>query len=62
MPKGKHNVNVIFTESQYVKFVLEAAELTVKEGRRVSVAELVRRLVLGNDGELQPEMKAADLR
>ena len=40
----KHAVNVLFPEEEYAKLVRKAAELTLQEGRRVSVANLVRRL------------------
>ena len=46
MPARRHAVNVLFDEAEYVKLVREAADLTVREGRRVSLAELVRRLTL----------------
>ncbi len=46
MPVRRHAVNVLFDEAEYVKLVREAADLTVREGRRVSLAELVRRLTL----------------
>ena len=39
----KHAVNVLFNEQEYATLVWEAAELTLEEGRRVSVANLVRR-------------------
>ena len=51
MPKEKHPVNVLFTRAEYTSLVRRATELTLEEGRRVSVAELVRRLtLLGQDG------------
>ena len=50
MLKEKHAVNVLFTKSEYVSLVRRATELTLREGRRVSVAELVRRLAVSNDG------------
>ena len=46
MPKTKHAVNILFTEDEYARLVCEATELTLEERRRVSVAELVRRLAL----------------
>ena len=42
MSTQRHAINVLFSEAEYVKLVRMAAELTVDEGRRVSVAELVR--------------------
>ena len=39
-------VSVLFEESEYAVLVRKAAELTLSEGRRVSVAELVRRATL----------------
>lgn len=42
----KRAVSVLFTDEEYAKFVRRAAEMTLDEGRRVSVAELIRRLVL----------------
>ncbi len=55
MATQRHAVNVLFRETEYVKLVRKAAELTVEEGRRVSVAELVRRLTLSKDDELVGE-------
>ena len=46
MSTERHAVNVLLSEIDYVRLVREAAELTVREGRRVSIAELVRRLTL----------------
>ena len=51
----KHAVNVWFTDAEYSSLVMEAAALTVQEGRRVSIAELVRRLVLYQNGSLQAQ-------
>ena len=48
MLKEKHAVNVLFTKAEYARLVRRATELTLREGRRVSVAELVRRLALSN--------------
>ena len=45
-PARRHAVNVLFDEAEYVKVVREAADLTVREGNRVSLAEFVRRLTL----------------
>ena len=42
----KRAVSTLFEEEEYAGFVRKAAELTLEEGRRVSVAELVRRLAL----------------
>ena len=42
----KRAVSVLFNEEEYSGFVRRAAEMTLEEGRRVSVAELVRRLTL----------------
>ena len=55
MATQRHAVNVLFRETEYVKLVRKAAELTVEEGRRVSVAKLVRRLTLSKDDELVGE-------
>ena len=52
MTGRKHAVNVLFTDAEYSKLVMQAAELTVREGRRVSIAELVRRLVLSGSEDL----------
>ena len=48
MPKEKHPVNVLFSKAEYAKLVRRAMELTLEEERRVSVAELVRRLAVSN--------------
>ena len=48
LPREKHPVNVLFTKADYTRLVRRATELTLREGRRVSVAELVRRLALSN--------------
>ena len=55
MPDQKHPVNVLFAKAEYARLVRRAADLTLKEGRRVSVAELVRRLAMSNqDGFHEP--------
>ena len=59
MPTKRHAVNVLFSEIEYVTLVRRAAELTVAEGRRVSVAELVRRLTLSKREHLTPETERA---
>ena len=59
MSSQKHAINVLFSEAEYVKLVRQAAELTIKEGRRVSVTELVRRLTLSKDYELAEETRNA---
>ena len=59
MSTQRHAVNVLFGEAEYVKLVRKAAELTIEEGRRVSIAELVRRLTLSKDGELVEETRSA---
>ena len=43
MSSSKHPVSVLFDDEEYARLVRKAAELTLVEGRRVSVAELVRR-------------------
>lgn len=48
MPKEKHPVNVLFSRAEYARLVRRATELTLEEERRVSVAELVRRLTLSS--------------
>ena len=48
MAREKHPVNILFTKAEYAKLVRKATELTLEEERRVSVAELVRRLALSN--------------
>jgi len=55
----RHAVNVLFEEAEYIKLVRKAADLTVNEGRRVSVAELVRRLTLSRDDGLVEEISKA---
>ena len=49
MPKTKHAVNILFSQAEYARLVREATDLTLKEEKRVSVAELVRRLALANE-------------
>jgi hypothetical protein len=51
----RHAVNVLFSQAEYIRLVRSAAELTIKEGRRVSLAELVRRLTFSSDGPLEEE-------
>ena len=46
-------VSVLFEESEYAVLVRKAAELTLSEGRRVSVAELLRRATLALYTETQ---------
>ena len=46
MSTSKRAVSVLFEEEEYAGLVRKAAELTLSEGRRVSVAELVRRATL----------------
>ena len=58
MPEGKHPVNVLFTKDEYVDLVRRATELTLEEGRRVSVAELVRRLTFTNSVEFRRGVEA----
>ena len=58
MSTQRHAVNVLFGEAEYVNLVRKAAELTIEEGRRVSIAELVRHLTLSKD-ELVEETRSA---
>ena len=46
MSTKKRPVSVLFDDEEYATLVRRAAELTLSEGRRVSVAELVRRATL----------------
>ena len=46
MSTNKRAVSVLFDNEEYADLVRKAAELTLAEGRRVSVAELVRRATL----------------
>ena len=46
-------VSVLFEEGEYAGLVRKATELTLAEGRRVSVAELVRRATLAQYTETQ---------
>ena len=43
MSAHRRLINVLFDEAAYVKFAREAADLVVREGSRVLLAELVRR-------------------
>ena len=61
MPKEKHPVNVLFTKAEYASLIWRATELTLKEERRVSVAELVRRLVLSKGDLREAETEGAGL-
>ena len=58
MPKEKHAVNVLFTRAEHARVVRWATELTLEEGRRVSVAELVRRLTISNEQGFREELEA----
>lgn len=51
MSSKKRAVSVLFDEEEYSVLVRIAAELTLSEGRRVSIAELVRRATLSKFGE-----------
>ena len=60
MTVRRHAVNVLFDEAEYVKLVRKAADLTVREGHRDSLAELVRRLTLSkgeNDDDKEESRK-----
>ncbi len=46
-------VGVLFDEGEYAALIRKATELTLAEGRRVSVAELVRRTTLAIYPEIQ---------
>lgn len=46
----KRAVSVLFDDDEYAVLVRVATELTLHEGRRVSVAELVRRATLTEYG------------
>ena len=46
-------VGVLFNEGEYAMLIRKATELTLAEGRRVSVAELVRRTTLAAYPELR---------
>ncbi len=58
MSTKKRPVSVLFNDDEYASLVRKAAELTLSEGRRVSVAELVRRATL-TEFNLKPPEKAA---
>ncbi len=51
MSSKKRAVSVLFDDDEYAVLVRIAAELTLSEGRRVSVAELVRRATLSEFGK-----------
>ncbi len=51
MSSKKRAVSVLFDDEEYSGLVRIAAELTLSEGRRVSVAELVRRATLSEFGK-----------
>lgn len=51
MSSKKRAVSVLFNEEEYSELVRIAAELTLSEGRRVSIAELVRRATLSEFGD-----------
>ena len=59
MSTSKRAVSVLFGEEEYADLVRKSAELTLSEGRRVSVAELVRRATLarycGNQVTVAPD-------
>ena len=61
MPKEKHAVNVLFTKAEYANLVRRAMELTLEEGRRVSVAELVRRLALSHENGLHEGLEQQEV-
>ncbi len=46
LSSNKRAVSVLFDEEEFSRLVRTAAELTLSEGRRVSIAELVRRATL----------------
>lgn len=52
----KRSVSVLFDDEEYADLVRKSAELTLEEGRRVSVAELVRRATLS---QFHPGLRAA---
>ena len=60
MSTQRHAVNVLFSEVDYTRLVREAAELTVKEGRRVSIAELVRRLTLSEANQAGGKLEVSE--
>jgi len=47
----KRAVSVLFDDEEFSGLVRIAAELTLSEGRRVSIAELVRRATLSQFGK-----------
>ncbi len=51
LSSNKRAVSVLFDEEEFSRLVRTAAELTLSEGRRVSIAELVRRATLSQFGE-----------
>ena len=53
MSSDKRAVSVLFNEEEHAVLVRRAAELTLDEGRRVSIAELVRRATLSQFGKPQ---------
>lgn len=57
MSTSKRAVSVLFEEEEYADLVRKSAELTLAEGRRVSVAELVRRATLA---EYMQKRESAD--
>ncbi len=57
MSTSKKAVSVLFDDEEYADLVRKSAELTLAEGRRVSVAELVRRATLA---EYTQKRKAAE--
>jgi hypothetical protein len=62
LPKEKHPVNVLFTRAEHTRLVRWATELTLEEGRRVSVAELVRRLALSHENGLHEGLAVPEVR
>ena len=48
MHTNKRAVSVLFQDEEYADLVRKSAQLTLAEGRRVSVAELVRRATLAH--------------
>ena len=57
MSSTRKAVSVLFNIEEYADLVRKSAELTLAEGRRVSVAELVRRATLA---EYTEQHKSAD--
>ena len=62
MPEEKHPVNVLFSKPKYANLVRRATELTLREGRHVSVAELVRRLILSGEHGSYQELETSNAR